>query len=153
MKIEKHLLTRSNLRDLIILCCLVSSTIYSNSVATMVFGFFLLAIGCFLHIVAKGILIRNVVLCNRGIYAVVRHPYYLANYLIDCSFCVLSGNIFRRPATLTRRSDYRQDTGVVVHAHYTCAWLGTVCKIIRATDGKERWRPPLTISTATARTV
>lgn len=92
MKIEKHLLTRSNLRDLIILCCLASSAIYGNSVATMVLGFFLLAIGCFLHIVAKGILVRNVVLCNRGVYAIVRHPYYLANYLIDCSFCVLSGN-------------------------------------------------------------
>jgi hypothetical protein len=92
VKTEKHLLTRSNLRDLIILCCLASSAIYGNSVTTMVFGFFLLAIGCFLHIAAKGILVRNVVLCNRGVYAVVRHPYYLANYLIDCSFCVLSGN-------------------------------------------------------------
>ena len=60
----------------------------------MVIGFCLLAIGCFLHIVAKGVLIRNVVLCNRGIYAVVRHPYYLANYLIDSSLCVLSGNLY-----------------------------------------------------------
>jgi hypothetical protein len=24
----------------------------------------------------------------------VRHPYYLASYLIDCSFCLLSGNLF-----------------------------------------------------------
>jgi hypothetical protein len=92
LKTEKHLLTRSNLRDLIILCCLISSMLYGRSVASTVIGSSLLAIGCFLHIVAKGILIRNVVLCSSGIYAMVRHPYYLANYLIDCSFCVLSGN-------------------------------------------------------------
>jgi hypothetical protein len=39
-------------------------------------------------------LVRNVVLCKEGIYGVVRHPYYLGNYLIDWSFCVLSGNPF-----------------------------------------------------------
>jgi hypothetical protein len=57
-------------------------------------AFGLLALGCFLHFVSKGILIRNVVLCNKGIYRVVRHPYYLANYLIDSSFCLLSGNLY-----------------------------------------------------------
>ena len=92
LKTEKHLLTRRNLRDLIILCCFASSALYGHSVASMVIGFSLLAVGCFLHVVAKGILIRNVVLCDGGVYAMVRHPYYLANYLIDCSFCVLSGN-------------------------------------------------------------
>jgi hypothetical protein len=92
VKTEKHLLTRGNLRDLVILCCFASSAIYANSVASITVGFSLLAIGCFLHIIAKGTLIRNVALCNRGVYAMVRHPYYLANYLIDCSFCVLSGN-------------------------------------------------------------
>jgi hypothetical protein len=92
LKTEKHLLTRSNLRDLIILCCLISSALYGRNVVSTVIGFSLLAVGCFLHVVAKGILMRNVVLCNRGVYAMVRHPYYLANYLIDCSLCVLSGN-------------------------------------------------------------
>ncbi len=33
-------------------------------------------------------------MCTKGIYRVVRHPYYLANYLIDWSFCLLSGNLF-----------------------------------------------------------
>lgn len=65
---------------------------YGVSNTGIVIGFTMLASGCFLHLVAKGILIRNVVLTNRGLYKVVRHPYYLANYLIDCSFCVLSGN-------------------------------------------------------------
>jgi protein-S-isoprenylcysteine O-methyltransferase Ste14 len=31
-------------------------------------------------------------MCNDGIYGIVRHPYYMANYLIDVSFCLLSGN-------------------------------------------------------------
>jgi hypothetical protein len=59
----------------------------------MYLAFGLLGLGCFLHFVSKGVLIRNVVLCNKGIYRVVRHPYYLANYLIDFSFCLLSGNL------------------------------------------------------------
>jgi protein-S-isoprenylcysteine O-methyltransferase Ste14 len=92
MKTKKNLLTRSNVRDIVILCSFASSLIYNHSVTTETIGFCLLALGCFLHIVAKGILVRNVVLCNKGIYAIIRHPYYLANYLIDSSFCVLSGN-------------------------------------------------------------
>jgi len=31
-------------------------------------------------------------MCNNGIYGIVRHPYYMANYIIDVSFCLLSGN-------------------------------------------------------------
>jgi hypothetical protein len=92
MKDGKRFVTRSNLRDIIILCAVVSSPFYSFNTATTVIGLFLLFTACFLHIVAKGILIRNSVLCNKGIYGIVRHPYYLANYLIDCSFCVLSGS-------------------------------------------------------------
>jgi hypothetical protein len=94
MKRKKNLLTRSNLRDVVIICSLASAAICSNSTTTIAIGFCLLAIGCFLHLVAKGVLIRNVVLCDRGIYSLVRHPYYLANYLIDSSFCVLSGNLY-----------------------------------------------------------
>lgn len=63
-------------------------------IGTIIFGFVVLALGCFLHVVSKGVLIRDVVLCDKGIYSLVRHPYYLANYLIDVSFCLLSGNIF-----------------------------------------------------------
>ena len=39
-------------------------------------------------------MIRNRVLCTQGAYAVVRHPYYLANYLIDIGFCLASGNVY-----------------------------------------------------------
>jgi hypothetical protein len=78
----------------VLLCCFISAFFFRLSSTNIIVGFSLLAIGCFLHIVAKGILIRNVVLCNEGIYGIVRHPYYLANYVIDTSFCVLSANLY-----------------------------------------------------------
>ena len=94
MKPKKDRLTRSNVRDVVVLCSFASSLVYGTGLTTAIIGFCLLCIGCFLHIVAKGVLIRNVVLCNKGIYGIVRHPYYLANYLIDSAFCVLSGNLY-----------------------------------------------------------
>ncbi len=94
MKTKRNLLTRSNVRDVVILCCLASSAIFSYTFVTMAVGFGLLAFGCFLHIIAKGVLIRNIVLCDKGIYSIIRHPYYLANYIIDTSFTVLSGNLY-----------------------------------------------------------
>jgi len=53
-----------------------------------------LTIGCFLHFIVKGQLIRNAVLCTKGAYAIVRHPYYLANFIVDCAFCLLSQNFY-----------------------------------------------------------
>lgn len=92
VKSEKHILTRSKLRDVVLLCCFASALIYGVSNTGIILGFTMLVSGCFLHMVAKGILIRNVVLSNRGVYGIIRHPYYLANYLIDTSFCILSDN-------------------------------------------------------------
>jgi protein-S-isoprenylcysteine O-methyltransferase Ste14 len=94
VKAKKNMLNRGKLRDVVLLCCFVSALFYGVSSIGTVIGFTMLAAGCFLHVVAKGILIRNVVLCSGGIYGIVRHPYYLANYLIDSSFCVLSGNSY-----------------------------------------------------------
>jgi hypothetical protein len=92
VRTERNVLNRSKLRDVVLLCCFASALIYGVSNIAIIVGFTMLVSGCFLHMVAKGILIRNVVLSNRGLYRIVRHPYYLANYLIDTSFCVLSGN-------------------------------------------------------------
>jgi len=89
---KRQFLNRSRLRDVVLLCAFLSSPFCAAPETILVAGFFVLALGCFLHLVAKGILIRNIVLTNRGLYGVVRHPYYLANYLIDWSFCILSGN-------------------------------------------------------------
>ncbi len=92
MKQKQRFLTRSNLRDLVIILSFASSMFYLQNATIVAIGFVMLAIGGFVHVLAKGVLIRNVVLCDRGIYSVIRHPYYLANYLVDYSFCMLSGN-------------------------------------------------------------
>ncbi len=53
-----------------------------------------LTAGCLLHFIVKAQLIRNVVLYTEGTYAIVRHPYYLANFLIDYAFCMLSLSLY-----------------------------------------------------------
>ena len=88
------IINRSNLRDIVIVICLFSSVFYNLDNVRLVLSFFLLTFGCFFHYVTKGVLVRNIVLCKEGTYNVVRHPYYMANYLIDSSFCLLSGNIY-----------------------------------------------------------
>jgi len=80
------LVNRSNLRDIIIVVCLISAVLYDLDWVRLVVAGALLTFGCFFHYMTKGVLIRNVVLCREGTYGVVRHPYYMANYLIDSSF-------------------------------------------------------------------
>ena len=86
------MITRSNLRNFVRLLCYLSVIMYNTGTCEIVVAFCLLTLGCFVHYLTKGQLIRNVVMCNDGIYGIVRHPYYMANYLIDVSFCLLSGN-------------------------------------------------------------
>jgi hypothetical protein len=85
-------LTRSNLRNLIRILSYLSVFVYGLDRSEAVVAFLLLGLGCLVHYITKGELIRNVIMCNNGIYGIVRHPYYMANYLIDTSFCLLSGN-------------------------------------------------------------
>jgi len=87
-------LHRGRLRDVVVVVCVVSAFVFPVSTITLCVALALLATGCSLHLLAKGQLIRNVSLCTEGAYAFVRHPYYLANYLIDASFCLLSGNVY-----------------------------------------------------------
>lgn len=85
-------LTRSGLRDAVIVLSAVSALFCAVSAPDVGIAFLLLCLGSFIHFVVKGVLIRNEVLCAEGIYRLARHPYYLANYLVDSSFCLLSGN-------------------------------------------------------------
>lgn len=91
---RRPFLNRSNLRDITIIIALISSLVYDLDFIRLLISFLLLSFGCFFHYVTKGVLIRNVVLCKDGTYSVVRHPYYMANYLIDSGFCLLSGNVY-----------------------------------------------------------
>jgi len=87
-------LTRSNLRDSILVLSSISACFCPVSSLRIGISLGLLACGCFLHLLVKGVLIRNTVLCREGIYRFTRHPYYTANYLIDTGFCLLGGNTY-----------------------------------------------------------
>lgn len=89
---DEGILTRSGLRDAVLLLCFVSAAFFPLSPTETGVALFLLLLGSLVHFLTKGVLIRNEVLCTEGIYRIVRHPYYLANYIIDSGFCVLSGN-------------------------------------------------------------
>lgn len=91
---RRPLINRSNLRDIIIVVCLISAVLYDLDWVRLAVAGALLVFGCFFHYMTKGVLIRNVVLCREGTYSLVRHPYYMANYLIDSSFCLVSGNVY-----------------------------------------------------------
>ena len=91
----QHLLNRGNLRDVIIvLATIFSLTGPEPDLIVYLVPLGVLTAGCSLHFIVKGQLIRNVVLCTEGAYAIVRHPYYLANFLVDCAFCLLSLNLY-----------------------------------------------------------
>jgi protein-S-isoprenylcysteine O-methyltransferase Ste14 len=92
LRADRGFLTRSGLRDAVILLSAVGAIFSAVTAAEIVVGSVLLLLGSFIHFLSKGVLIRNEVLCQEGIYRIVRHPYYLANYLIDSSFCLFSGN-------------------------------------------------------------
>jgi len=91
---DEGFLTRSGLRDAVLLLSAASAFFYPLTPVATGAAFFLLLLGSFMHFLTKGVLIRNEVLCRDGIYGIVRHPYYLANYLVDSSFCVFSGNAY-----------------------------------------------------------
>ncbi len=91
---RRPIINRSNLRDIIIVVCFISAILYDLDWIRLALSGVLLIGGCFFHYMTKGVLIRNVVLCQTGTYKVVRHPYYMANYLIDSSFCLMSGNVY-----------------------------------------------------------
>jgi hypothetical protein len=86
-------LFRGNVRGVVILLAL-AALLAGDGIGPVRTGvaFGLLASGCLFHLLVKGQLIRNVVLCSEGAYAIVRHPYYFANFVIDASFCVMSGS-------------------------------------------------------------
>jgi protein-S-isoprenylcysteine O-methyltransferase Ste14 len=88
------LINRSNLRDIVVVLSCILALFYPANDTKIILSLLLLAAGCFLHLLVKGVLIRNTVLCKGGIYRLTRHPYYTSNYLIDLSFCLLSGNSY-----------------------------------------------------------
>jgi hypothetical protein len=79
---------RGGLRTYLVLLALVFAR---PGQATIWWGIPLLALGLALHVYAKGCLRQNEVVSTGGPYRFVRHPFYLANLLIDESIALLSG--------------------------------------------------------------
>lgn len=59
---------------------------------SLTIGCGVIGLGIILHIWAIGCLVRNSQITNWGPYRFVRHPFYLANFLIDIGICIASAN-------------------------------------------------------------
>jgi len=82
---------RGVLRDI----TLVLSLLFFVPNQTMItLGAGLFVLGLALHIWSKGCLERNCAVTTLGPYAFVRHPFYLASFLIDEGICLASGNLW-----------------------------------------------------------
>lgn len=93
-KKDLPLMNRANLRDIVIVISIASVLISPPSESFILAGLIILVAGSVLHLLVKGVLIRNSMVCRDGIYQIVRHPYYLANYIVDSAFCVITGNLY-----------------------------------------------------------
>ncbi len=93
---KRFFLNRGNIRDALVATSIVLSLLLPAGIdpVRVSFALFLLLVGISLHLVVKGQLIRNDVLCTEGAYGLVRHPFYLANFLVDLSICMIVGNLY-----------------------------------------------------------
>lgn len=87
------IINRGNLRDAVIVLSLGLALFNRVGTWEIAGSVAMLLIGSMLHFISKGVLVRNLVVCKHGIYGVVRHPFYLSNYLVDMSFCLMSGSM------------------------------------------------------------
>ena len=79
---------RGRIRSVFLLAALVFSV--WNPIPAAV-GAAVFLSGALLHAIAKGNLVRNTQLCQSGPYGWVRHPFYVANFLIDLGLCLMAG--------------------------------------------------------------
>lgn len=80
---------RGFLRDGVIIASLILADMKPNWLAA---GMVVFLVGALLHFWSKGCLIRNQVVTQVGPYRLVRHPFYLANFIIDLGICLISGS-------------------------------------------------------------
>ena len=82
---------RGLLRDATIVAGLI---FLEPNVRFMAVGRAVFLIGFALHFWSKGCLVRNRVVTTCGPYGLIRHPFYLADFLIDEGVYVISGNLW-----------------------------------------------------------
>jgi hypothetical protein len=80
---------RGLLRDGVILASLILADM---KLSWLIAGGVVFALGALLHFWSKGCLVRNQVVTQVGPYRLVRHPFYLANFIIDLGICLISGS-------------------------------------------------------------
>jgi len=84
----KSPLRRGGLRFFLVLIALAAG--HTTNLAVLL-GVPLVLLGAALHLWAKGCLRQNVALTTSGPYRFVRHPFYLANGLVDAGIAAMSG--------------------------------------------------------------
>ena len=89
----KSPLNRGGLRFYLVTTALIAGTLIARATSprTILIGLPLLLLGVWLHTWAKGCLRQNRVVATTGPYRFVRHPFYLANALIDGGLVVMAG--------------------------------------------------------------
>ena len=89
----KSPLNRGGLRFYLVLIALLAGTLWARatSPSSILAGVPCLLLGVWLHTWAKGCLRQNRIIATIGPYRFVRHPFYLANALIDTALVVMAG--------------------------------------------------------------
>ncbi len=89
----KSPLNRGGLRFYVVVVAAAAGTLYfqSTTARSILTGLPLLFAGVCLHTWAKGCLRQNRVVATIGPYRFVRHPFYVANALIDFALAVMAG--------------------------------------------------------------
>jgi len=80
---------RGLLRDITLVIALI---LFVPDPRWMAIGAGVFVVGLALHIWSKGCLQRNWAVTTNGPYRFVRHPFYLASFLVDEGICIGSGN-------------------------------------------------------------
>ena len=85
------LVHRGMLRDLLIVACLIFADMEWSKIGI---GGVVFLLGCGLHFWSKACLMRNFMVTRHGPYRMVRHPFYLANLIIDIGIILMAGNMY-----------------------------------------------------------
>lgn len=86
-----RLVHRGVLRDLLVVASLLFARMDQG---LLIAGLIVFTLGAFLHLWSKACLMRNFVVTRHGPYRFVRHPFYLANLIIDVGICLIAGNLY-----------------------------------------------------------
>lgn len=85
------ILHRGNLRMFLVIFGIL---FISYSAELFNLGISIFYTGLLLHFISKGFLYRNIELAVNGPYSFVRHPFYLANLLLDIGIILMAGHPF-----------------------------------------------------------